>query len=383
MQINDTPELVSEQWPNFYAILNASTDVGNDELRRIISDCYQQASSKMDHRDLSVRFYNQVLTQKVLPTCRRILLNPDLRALYDEQLRLHREGATGAVSYRTFVVEVTHTKSTCLLDANELSILPSVDGTVSHAPLQALSVPGVAQQSIAPTAEISDISLEPSVPAFAPAVLPQNSKKSLPLAAIAGIGVLLLGAGGWFLTRSAPATSDPQPSNAVKAATTTSEKKTPPLMKLNTVAGNSDFEGQQANPWVIRGTPGGAFLDNAYNKDAKSGNRVLNFWTKEVPAGQPSKTSRVAQKMTNLENGVYTLKAWMRRSGKQKDFYMFASDYGSPMRKLNIDLSNSSGWNQITLSNINVTNGQCVIGFYCDNVSEWVNVDAVEFYRSS
>lgn len=344
----------------------------------------------MDHRDLSVRFYNQVLTQKVLPACRRILLNPEMRDLYDTQLRLHREGAPDAVSYHTFVVDITHTKSSCLLDANELSILPSVDGNASHAPLQALNAPGVLPQVIQPQfeAQAESMAVEPRVPTLAPAVPLEKSNKTLPLAAIAGLGIVLLGAGGWWLTRSTPApdsapTFAPATSNAkVAPIVATAHKITPPLMKLNTLAGNSDFEGSRSNPWVISGTPGGAFLDNAFNNDAKSGRRVLNFWTKEIPVGQPSKTARVAQKIMNLENGNYTLKAWMRRSGKQKEFYMFASDYGGPMRKLNINLADSSGWHQITLSNIKVTNGQCIIGFYCDNVSEWVNVDAAEFYRS-
>lgn len=379
MQIDHTPQIENDKWPDFYAILDAAPELDDKELRRIISDCYQQASNKIDHRDLSVRFYNQVLTQKVLPACRRILLNPEMRALYNEQLRLHRAGAIGAISYHQFVVEVTHTKSTCLLHSSELSILPSIDGQASQAPLQALKVPGMPQKNRIEI-ETTTVRMESSIASVAPMITPDKAKKPLPLAAIAAVAVLLLGAGGWLLTRSSPKKPDAE-AVAVTAAKPP-RQPTPPRMKLNTLAQNSDFEDKNSGAWVISTTTNGAFLDDAYNNDAKSGGRVLNFWTDKVPAGQPSKTARVSQQISNLENGTYTLKAWMRRAGRQKEFYMFASDYGGSQRKVDADLPVFKGWTPLTLSNIRVTNGKCTIGFYGDNVDQWVNVDAVEFYRS-
>lgn len=223
--------------------------------------------------------------------------------------------------------------------------------------------------SVAPTASV------------APIITAEKAKKPLPLAAIAAVAVLLLGAGGWLLTRSTP---KPEAEAIAVAATAAKspERTTPPLMKLNTLAQNSDFEDKNSDVWDITTTTNGAFLDDAYNNDAKSGRRVLNFWTEKVPVGQPSKTARVSQQISNLENGTYTLKAWMRRAGKQKEFYIFASDYGSAQRKVDADLSVSKGWTPLTLPNIKVTNGKCTIGFYGDNLDQWVNVDAVEFHRS-
>lgn len=388
MQTNQSPALEGDKWPDFYAILDAQPELDDKELRRIIGERYQQASNKMDHRDLSVRFYNQVLTQKVLPACRRILLNPEMRTLYDEQLRLHRNGATDAISYHKFVVEVTLTKSTCLLDSNELSILPSIDGESAHSPLRALNVAGKPPQRVRTETEAVTVRMQSSVPVAAPPTAGHaKSKSPVPLAAIAGVAVLLLGAGGWFMTRPAPEASTgdavaPSASGVASAVAAAPNKETPSLLKLNTLATNSDFEDKDSAAWTIATKDGSAFADDAFNNDAKSGRRVLNFWTKDVPVGQPSRKARVTQQITNLENGTYTLKAWVRRAGKQKEFYMFANDYGGPTRRLNINLADSSGWKQLTLSNIKVTKGQCTIGFYCDNVKDWVNIDAVEFYRS-
>lgn len=87
------------------------------------------------------------------------------------------------------------------------------------------------------------------------------------------------------------------------------------------------------------------------------------------------------QTKTNLENGNYTLKAWVKSSGGQTSAYMEAKDFGGTALTQNITYNLS--WNQITISGINVTNGLCTIGFYSNASStNWINFDDVEFYKS-
>ncbi|GBF77439.1 putative T9SS C-terminal target domain-containing protein [Paenibacillus sp. 598K] len=87
------------------------------------------------------------------------------------------------------------------------------------------------------------------------------------------------------------------------------------------------------------------------------------------------------QTMTGLSNGLYTLKAWVKNDyGGLGTAYMQAKDYGGSGVTTNIPTA--SAWTQISIPNINVTNGQCTIGFYSNSpASRWYYVDQVEFVK--
>ena len=89
------------------------------------------------------------------------------------------------------------------------------------------------------------------------------------------------------------------------------------------------------------------------------------------------------QTITGLENGTYTLKAWVTSSGGQTYNWMEASGYGGS--KLTKSLPTTTSWQQLTLSNIQVTNGQCNVGFYSKTAasSQWCTFDDVEFTRDA
>jgi hypothetical protein len=82
----------------------------------------------------------------------------------------------------------------------------------------------------------------------------------------------------------------------------------------------------------------------------------------------------------SVSNGLYTLKAWVASSGGQSTARMEAKDYGGSM--LSADIPNNSSWNQITISNINVTNGSLTIGFYSvASGGNWIVFDDVELIK--
>jgi hypothetical protein len=88
------------------------------------------------------------------------------------------------------------------------------------------------------------------------------------------------------------------------------------------------------------------------------------------------------QTKTSLANGTYTAKAWVRSSGGQTKCYFEAKDYGGSALKANI--LQSFNYVQVTISNINVTNGQCTIGFYSEGPGKkWCAFDDVELYLNS
>lgn len=69
------------------------------------------------------------------------------------------------------------------------------------------------------------------------------------------------------------------------------------------------------------------------------------------------------QKKTSLANGTYKLTAWVKSSGGQTTAQMYAKGFGGTEIDYSIKTAISS-WTQITINNINVTNGTLEVGFY-------------------
>lgn len=83
---------------------------------------------------------------------------------------------------------------------------------------------------------------------------------------------------------------------------------------------------------------------------------------------------------TGLTNGTYTMKAWVKSGGGFNQSQMYVKNFGGTERNTAIPTTNS--WTQLTITNINVTNGQVEFGFWTDaNANNWINVDNVEFYK--
>ncbi|WP_261305096.1 hypothetical protein [Paenibacillus andongensis] len=88
---------------------------------------------------------------------------------------------------------------------------------------------------------------------------------------------------------------------------------------------------------------------------------------------------------TGLANGTYTLSGWAKRSGNGfTASQLEAKDFGGST--LSAAIPDSSSYQQVTVSNINVTNGQCTIGFWTqvDNGSNYpfVYMDDVSFTKN-
>lgn len=412
-----TPHLSSDaprQWPDFYSILDTPPSADSEALRQAINTLYQQANRQSDHRELSTRFYNQVLSEKVLPQCRRILLNVPARAAYDEQLRLHREGAQSALSYHEFVVEITrtHTVSGALgLSVDELSILPSVGGMsvasaltplqthTSHSQKVTVRIPAMGQDSSVSIA-IASPSLS-DIPSAAPATAqgqlmaqtqlapalatpPAPHKNPMVFAGLGAASLALLAGGLWLATRGSGSETPPAPTViAAKPKTATAPaagakaagaKKDNPLLPLDTLAVNADLELGNTSSWTSSAP--GIFAERPPGDPAKSGNWVMTFY---LPT--PLKAS-ASQTISGLKPGKYTLTAWTRRSGGQKEVSMFAQGYGGAPRK--VATPSTYLWTQVALRDINVSTGKCVIGFSCDSpAKKWASVDAIEFHRQN
>jgi lysophospholipase L1-like esterase len=85
-----------------------------------------------------------------------------------------------------------------------------------------------------------------------------------------------------------------------------------------------------------------------------------------------------AQTLTGLANGLYTVKAWVRGTAGHQ---LYVKNFGGG--QVAVTSVASDVYTQLTLSNINVVNGQAEIGFWTnDSVGAgWLHVDDMVFYK--
>jgi arabinogalactan endo-1,4-beta-galactosidase len=85
------------------------------------------------------------------------------------------------------------------------------------------------------------------------------------------------------------------------------------------------------------------------------------------------------QTITGLTNGLYTFQAWVRSPQTMVTNYLFAKDFGGSQVNLNIPID--ANWKKLQITNINVTNGTCTIGFQTSGNSTYCSFDDVEFFK--
>jgi arabinogalactan endo-1,4-beta-galactosidase len=82
------------------------------------------------------------------------------------------------------------------------------------------------------------------------------------------------------------------------------------------------------------------------------------------------------QTITNLPNGIYQLTAWIMNSGGENACYINAKNYGDGSEKKTSLPVTQSGWKQVIIRGINVTNGNLTIGLYTDGkAGTWCKID--------
>lgn len=88
-----------------------------------------------------------------------------------------------------------------------------------------------------------------------------------------------------------------------------------------------------------------------------------------------------SQTLTGIENGYYTISAWVKNSGGQNKSYLFSMNNGTS--KAMTSLPVTSNWKKVVIRGVNVTNGQITFGIYSDaNAGNWVKVDFFEIVKT-
>ncbi|MCA5013960.1 glycosyl hydrolase 53 family protein [Enterococcus sp. S22(2020)] len=101
-----------------------------------------------------------------------------------------------------------------------------------------------------------------------------------------------------------------------------------------------------------------------------AGKYKLSFWSSNAYEAS------TYQKRTGLQNGTYTLSAYVMSGGSFTTSQMYIKNYGGT--ELTVPTAGKSTWTRIEIGNIKVINGTAEIGFYTKaSANAWVNIDRV------
>lgn len=107
---------------------------------------------------------------------------------------------------------------------------------------------------------------------------------------------------------------------------------------------------------------------NSNSKGGRTGNWCMQHWSDKDFKG-------ILSQNVTLPNGTYTLKAYAKSNGSINQSYVYVKGYGGQDRQATIkDAGNN--WKEITIPDIQVTNGTCEVGIYTDaKAGAWVKTD--------
>ena len=139
---------------------------------------------------------------------------------------------------------------------------------------------------------------------------------------------------------------------------------------------NPGFESGDFTSWTVEGSANAVDISREA-QNVHLGTYALHYWAE----GPFSFT--VSQRVTGLENGTYTLSAWIQGGGGEKALQLFASGFGGEL--LTVDIKNTGWqvWTNPTIQNIVVTDGEVTIGLKVDSSGgSWAFFDDVELFRN-
>ena len=143
---------------------------------------------------------------------------------------------------------------------------------------------------------------------------------------------------------------------------------------------DASFESGKLDPeWKLEGEGAGA----AAPVEKNPGNAHTGDWSFKYWQATPFKFT-LARSLSGLKDGSYTLRAWAMGGGGEKDYVLFARNYGGPELKAHIVNTGWQKWALYEIKGIAVSGGSCEIGLSMDGDSgNWGNVDDVEFVKDS
>jgi hypothetical protein len=168
--------------------------------------------------------------------------------------------------------------------------------------------------------------------------------------------------------------------NSVSEFNIDAEKGTWSVGSNNNYILNPNFEADRVSQTSLIGWKFSSNIPEAVNLNESGSYLSGNFDMKHSYTTAYQATTY--QDITNLPNGRYTLKAFVKSSGGQNTCNVFAKDFGGTEKDYAINTA-ITGWTEITIPNINVINGKCQVGVYSDaSANQYCQVDNFSLTRT-
>lgn len=141
---------------------------------------------------------------------------------------------------------------------------------------------------------------------------------------------------------------------------------------------NSGFEATLTG-WTVDAVPAAAkpYVFTQWPKPGATnieGQYELSTWGDAVAF-----SVKIYQVVTGLVDGKYTFKGWFNR-GDTVTAHLYTTGCGSSELQQNIPLTGVAQWVEVSISNFDVTGGQCTVGLFVDSpATAWLNADAFSF----
>lgn len=129
---------------------------------------------------------------------------------------------------------------------------------------------------------------------------------------------------------------------------------------------NPTFEADRVSQTTLAGWKASG-TGNSNKKGGHTGNWCVQQWS------DSAYKATLTQDVT-LPNGNYTLKTWVKSTGGQNSALIYVRGAGDD-KIVNVN-KKMSDWTEVTIDNINVTNGTVQVGIYSDaNAGNWLMAD--------
>ena len=141
---------------------------------------------------------------------------------------------------------------------------------------------------------------------------------------------------------------------------------------------NPTYEADRVSQTALAGWANWTNLSGATPYSNKSGGHTGNWAAQHTyTSAYQASTHQVVKGPDGaaLPSGTYTLTCWVKSSGGQSTCQIFVKSYGGS--ELDYALNSAIGsWTKVTISNINITNGQADVGLWSvANANNWAIVD--------
>jgi hypothetical protein len=141
---------------------------------------------------------------------------------------------------------------------------------------------------------------------------------------------------------------------------------------------NPSFEADRVSQATLAGWSNWTNLGSATPYSNKSGGHTGNWSAQHMYTSAYQASTHQVVKGPNgaaLPSGTYTLTCWVKSSGGQPTCQIFVKSFGGTEIDSAINTAISS-WTKVTISNINITNGQADVGLWSiANANQWAIVD--------